>query len=382
MVGKIYIHEHGYSVNKLICMSMICLIICVGLLPACTLFEKRADRDFTMDGEILLAYTGENAVVDIPENVSKIEGNTFGFSPNASEITTINLGANVKNIDLAAFCGLSSLSSISVSKENPHFLSVDNFLLTTNGSIIFCFGTSKPDINYLINKLSEDSIDIPLYKDGYKLIFNDAVLSFTEYPSTDRDIPTIEDGILVEMSAKGHTVKFTSPINYYGDHAWTVFEADSVIVFSDLIHGSVGDTYVFTDEGLYEQHNSENDIFSDYNSPIVVFGLGEDGKLTYTCQPIKFVNSGSDSVYLQYCVGVDEIYIEYGTAIFENGQPIYTAKTQTSVVEHFGKDELKESYRLFRDFALTQGSDISNSLEEYLKNNANKYIKFDPEILN
>lgn len=383
--------KKGFSYKNLFLVKDACALllgigVCISCICGCSLIDSKGYENFEVNENILVSYNGESNVVDVPQSVQEISHNAFGNSLNSDKITNINLGSKVEKIDISAFSELPSLLSVNVSEENPYYMCYDNFLLAKDGGAIFCFGMLDLDIYSLITASDNVVKSIPFYKDGYKIIFHNAVLHFAEgEPEQIIDSLTIEDGLLTRISVDEYSVTFKSPIGYYGDHAWSLFKTENAMVFTDLISYAVGDTYIFTDDGIYEQHNLDYSVHSDYNAPVVVFSPGKDGKLKYTCRPIKFISFDDGGSELVYCVGMDEVYMEIGTVVFENNEPKYIAESTITFVQQYGKDRVQEMYNGICESSSTiSGSGFnsqSETLEEYLKSNSQKYNAFNPSTI-
>ncbi|MBQ8510500.1 MAG: leucine-rich repeat domain-containing protein [Clostridia bacterium] len=90
---------------------------------------------FCIQGGVLLAYTGDDTEVNIPETVREIADYAFYENANASQIEVINLGAGTKKVSVNSFAGLTGLIELKISAENKSFVYEDGIVMTADGEI-------------------------------------------------------------------------------------------------------------------------------------------------------------------------------------------------------------------------------------------------------
>ncbi len=106
--------------------ACLCLIVC-GVMFAMSRTNNDAS-DFLIENGVLVKYTGSEKNIVIPDRVVAIADYAFQKGGNASDIETVTLGKNVKNVGVMAFDSCTSLKAVYVSEKND--------LLKTEGQAV------------------------------------------------------------------------------------------------------------------------------------------------------------------------------------------------------------------------------------------------------
>lgn len=104
------------------------------------------------DGYALYRYKGSSVektytVPDEYEGKAVTELMAFSLA-NAEYLETINIGKNIKTIDVWALTNCPMLKSVNVSEENPNFCSVDGVLYTKDMSALLAYPNGKTPLKY------------------------------------------------------------------------------------------------------------------------------------------------------------------------------------------------------------------------------------------
>lgn len=129
---------------------------------------------FDVQNGKLIGYSGEETVIALPESVSEITSDSF--KNRKESIESIRIGENVMRIADDIFVGMENLSSVEVADSNPYYTSSGSFLVSKTGSTMFMFAREKFDTSIFDYA---DTVGAQNFcKDGFKIVFGDAVLYF------------------------------------------------------------------------------------------------------------------------------------------------------------------------------------------------------------
>ncbi len=318
------------------------------------------------DGQ-LTAYHGNDTKLYLPEAVIKLS--KISFQNSLSDIESIHIGRNVDSIALDTFVNMPLLSSVYADEANTFYVSdqYGKYLASRNGSMIFAIGAKSFDTEIFD---FADSIDAERFCDGgFQVIVGKTVLYFSE--PTELSTST-ENCILERIDAYGQTLELST--NFSGDHAVSIENSDDFALITDLTRG-IGDTYILSDSGIWEQHNTENLSDENYNDPIVRYYLDVDGILNFECRPRKYCFTGCGGDVLIYSTGSDELYCVEGTAEFTDSKPALTAVTKTSLGEHFTEKQLLAEFQMFLSHNLSSSS--IHSINELFEYNSGRFQSFE-----
>lgn len=291
------------------------------------------------DGK-LIGYSGEETVVALPESVSEITSDSF--KNRKESIKCIRIGENVTRIADDAFIGMTNLSSVEVADGNACYSSSGSFLVSKTGSTMFMFGSEKFDTS--IFDYADTVRGQSFCEDGFKIVFGDAVLYFDS--TTDEDLST-STCPLDKIEVFGMSVKLDT--SFQGNHALTLQYADDCFLVTDYTYG-VGDTYIISEKGVWEQHNDEILTPENCNNPIVAVSVDADGSLTFSCKPRKYIFTGSIGDLLVYSCGPDELYSVEGSLYFDGSYPQYSIEKKITLSEKYTDEQLSDEFDAMNSF--------------------------------
>ena len=236
----------------------------------------------------LINYYGSDTTVTLPESIKSISSDAFGSDK--ALIKKIIIGKNVQYIDDNAFQGMCELESVSVDPENNYYVSSENYLAAKDGSTIFLFDTNSLD-SQIFNFADKVGSDI-FCKDGFEIVFKDAVLYFSESPDISLGTASC---ILDHIDAYGKTIYLETSLQ--GDHNINIQFFNSGLLITDYSYG-IGDTFILSYDGMWEQHTFANLDENNCNDSVVNFYTNENGELIFVCMPRKYLYMARPVIYL------------------------------------------------------------------------------------
>lgn len=369
--------------KKLIfCKTILCAFML--FLAGCQQDEKTEENSFVnaefhIKDNVLLGYSGTATDVVIPNSVDTIS--EYAFADSAVEIRKITIPSSVVHIDIRAFFGLSSLQDVVLEEENPAFVREGSYLLSRDGSVIFAIGSDELGLHSSSESVVFDAADRvaapSYYEDGFQLVFYDTILSFRE--PTTKEAYNVESASercrLYQIEGYGHTVT-TLDILIPGDHIVSFYKIEDAFVFTDYVGDGSGDTYLFSESGIWEQHNLEDISAENYNDAIFNFYRSEDGCLKFWCSPRKYLFTGSAGDFIPYSVGRNELYRIYGSVSFSAGEPIFTAEEEVLLSEKYDEAHLELDFEMYHKNVSYTATPPWNTLDELFEYNAKQYEEF------
>ena len=383
--------------------------MCIVLFGAIFAYEHFATKptpditsDFVIENGTLVAYTGSETEITLPDEVITIASNAFSSAENANYITSISLNSSVSSIDEKAFSGLSSLNNVTVPESNSNFIFTDGVLMATDGSIHFSTTAENAiDVQKFVETLyaMESSVDFI----GKRTEFVFGELTVVAQNIIYEYDPYETRFVIESFSVFGQTFNL-SDSQYDSSLSDGVIErnaglnlilTDDVFVYSKT-RSPLGYYLIITEDTVYEYANLTEILPGSeeaknnptwYNDRIYRFDIDESGRLWYICQPRKYLQTQQFFDQIRYCVSLDEIAMEEGYVTFVDGAPVYyPEKTHTA-------NEVYDIEGIFNDwytrvttdenitddyFTLNEIPKVS-SLEELLAYNKKHYVKvFDP----
>lgn len=362
--------------------SLLLMMIIGGLLSGCGTEkmpnheesgnEKHVENSdlnvFDVQNGKLISYSGEETVVSLPESVLEITSDSF--SSKKEDIKSLYIGENVMRIADDAFVGMINLASVKVADGNAYYSSTENFLVSNTGSTMFMFGNEKFDTSIFDYA---DTVGAQNFcEDGFKIVFGEAVLHFDG--TTDKE-PRTSICSLERIDVFGKSVDLNT--NFEGNHAVTLQYADDCLLITDYTYG-VGDTYIISEEGIWEQHNDEVLSAENCNDPIVTVSVDTDGSLIFLCKPRKYIFSGTIGDLLKYSCGKDELYSVEGALYFDGSYPQYSIEKNTTLSENYTDDQLKDEFDAINSSYEQFDSLIKyETIDELFVENKSKYGVFE-----
>ena len=102
---------------------------------------------FIIENGRLLSYTGEETKVYVPSHVNEIANGAFSQN---KTITAVIIPAGVTKIESSAFTACANLAEISISEENPSYVSVNGVVFSEYGRTLYIYPSGKADSSYTI----------------------------------------------------------------------------------------------------------------------------------------------------------------------------------------------------------------------------------------
>lgn len=132
---------------KKIVAVLLLAVMAVGLFSSCATNQSGPQYKENADGYGLYRYksTSTETVFTVPDTYNGkdvTELQAFSIA-NAEYLKELNLGKNIKTIDVWALTKCSELERINVSEENPYFTSVDGVLYTKDMTELVAYPNGK-----------------------------------------------------------------------------------------------------------------------------------------------------------------------------------------------------------------------------------------------
>lgn len=385
------------------------------------------DGDFVIQDGKLLAYTGDDAEVYIPETVTEITADAFKDNESADGIIAVHISSSVKHIDETAFDGLDYIQTLEIDENNENYIFCDGVLMTSDLSLsIAVTKDTAEDFGRLIAAICEIAAveeDRDLFGGNVKIRYGEAEI-WVRYDEEDFDPDASGDMIglyLVSITARGQTYTFdeTVPRALGGSYNMNVnqgkclmIDTEGAFVYSaynpaahwsdafydygiakdrdgmgaDLLLGQ-GFTLFFTEDGIYEvsDHYDLTEDYSDcieqfedeagfgvwvedqYPDVTLTFAEDSEGRLIYFSNPEKYgdflVFGGTYNQPLYRCVSRDEFFMESGYVTFEGGKTVFNREKTYTVADLYDLDEE------YRKKAEQYGSQGYSSADDWLAGN-------------
>jgi len=342
--------------------------------------------DFVIENGTLLSYVGKDTEIVLPQEVTTIAADCFSASENAQNITTISLGSNVKMIEEAAFSGLPSLDEITVPEDNKNFVFSEGVLLKTDGSILFAASYPKEiDVQKFVTTIDSMENMIEFWDKEIKFVFDGVTM--TAHKSAEDSFFTIDT-----FTAHGQTFSLADS-EYYNTsfccngilevNAYLYMKmSDEAFIYSKG-RSSIGYYLIITKDAIYEylrpEEVSDPQIEPEwYNKSTFTYSIDDNGRLTYTREPLKYTFDQTIYHEMKYCVGFDEFALEEGYVTFDSGEVVHHAEKRYTVSERINLYECfntwYDSYKNYSESMLAaMGLPRVNTLDELLRYNSQHY---------
>lgn len=354
--------------------------------------------DFVIENGTLVAYTGNETEITLPDEVITIGSNAFSGAENASGITTITLNSDIKNIDEKAFEGVSALNKINIPESNDNFIFTDGVLMATDGSINFSLSPEGDiDVNKFIDtiRIMENNVDFIGKRTTF--VFGELTIVAQNFISDHDKNDTyfvIETFSVFGQTFNLYDSKYDSSFSsgLIGDDVkYALLLTDEVFLYSKTA-GDVGYYLIITENNVYEYEDTKV-ILPDseearnnptwYNDWVHRYYIDDADRLCYISQPRKYLENESIYEQLRYCVALDELAWEEGYVTFENGSPVHNFEKSYTAGEIYDVDGIFNSWYnwVSTDESVTDEYYTSNSipkvttLDELLYYNSRRYVK-------
>lgn len=289
-------------------------------------------EDFVIEDGVLVQYKGEGGVIILPDEVREIPDDVFTKSGVAGNILTVRLGKGVEKIGEGAFSELYLMSKVDVG-SNPNFFFEDGILGRKDGRQFFFFDGAvfDRDTYATITRHYEGRVSDTIPSE---IVFRRGIVRGEFF---------MGDFCAESISAYGNEVELSdiSPMGF----GTAVFDFDDWtyrgFVYSyRYTSGIAGDTYVVTEDGVYEFHNGGYCRDDNFLEHVVSFGRDSSGSLTYTMTARRYLE-GEDNTYY---TGDEDFYRETGKVSFKDGEMILEkpTKAETASALFTKKDDTLE----------------------------------------
>ena len=355
--------------KKRILLSAACVVLAlltVSVISFLVVRKPRGNPDvFTVLDGTLVRYDGDGDAVIIPDGVSKIASSAFRGSGKAQNVRSLTISKDVEEIEPASFEPLKALESVSVDPENKTYETIGNVLVKKDGSYAFASIGAFPEkttdqiLSDMIDLMEQNRISLRAIEVGNAVI--------TVERQEDGEIGFIGYKVR-EVSAFGKTVSFgDEDLWLTGNGKFQAFEVGGCLVTGYVSNGGFGKTCFLTEKESVTVETPLRDAEDEYNRSVVTF-FRENGEIRYSRIPFKYYNIQAEGGVLEKCVSGDELFREEGSVRIADGEAEYRRDKTVTVSEHFDLDAEYEKW------CITVGIDRENvTLEEYLKNNAERY---------
>lgn len=336
--------------------------------------QYEPESDFIIEDGVLIAYTGCETEVVVPDEVRIITDKSFSGKALAKTVTAIHLGAAVEQIDEKAFCNLTDLESITVDENNPVYFSDKGVLIKRDGTLYYQPPKYVGEA-WTIDELIEEM-------EGKNEFFND--ISKISVGQAVIDLKFVDNGIknckrycyMTSISAYGYEKVFDEPV---GLKIMDILQFDGIFIMAENYYGG-GDKIVCTKDGItdiledkrIDELNPETNLMECGSA--ISFNYRDDGRIGYVRRPNKYT-AIQDASYLLRCVARDELCMEKGYAIFENNEFAYYPEKVFTVSDC---RDIDGEFQMFKSFDLSGwASEIQNAqtLDELIEYNKTVYAR-------
>ncbi len=344
------------------------------------------ESDFVIEDGVLIAYTGCETEVVVPDEVKVITDKSFSGKALAKTVTAIHLGAAVEQIDEKAFCNLTALESITVDENNPVFFSDKGVLGKRDGTLYYQPNKCIEDSYAFHEVIEEMQKKNDYFNDVTRISVGQAVIDLKFVDNGIKNCP--RQCYMMSICAYGHEKLYDDPKSLSGNfHVYLIQSDDAFIMqFSNagLARGFPGSGYtiIFTEDEVIELNNNnkqseyynvnpETNLLEPVSS--IAFVYRDDGKIGYVRIPSHYHGIIFLSDVITNCVARDDFYRETGYAEIENGEIIYYPEKTFTVSDYYDLDEcfqfLKENIDDLNEYNKFE------SLEELMEYNRKTYAK-------
>ncbi len=145
--------KHPFKNKNFLRWGSIAACFCLLLVGALALIPNLVGNNtagFVVEDGVLLAYTGKDENVIIPDNVVCIADYAFRESGNAEIVKTVTLGKKVSTVETFAFDGCINLNTVSVSDENKSIQMDNGAVLSEDGKQLIYLNTTNDVKTYTV----------------------------------------------------------------------------------------------------------------------------------------------------------------------------------------------------------------------------------------
>lgn len=290
---------------------------------------------FKIENGVLLAYTGTDTEVVIPNEVTAITSSAFAAAPSPDNITSITLGTNVESIEALTFSETKNLTSITVPKENTNFCYQEGVLLAADGSLAVDIARSyESRVDLFLDVVGNMIGGENIFADKASFVFGKTEISVDVQDSESESLPF--DYYITAIDFNGAHLELDHITSMSSNSAWNLYQSDDMLIYSDMNQSGYGTGYLFADGEVQDISNPQT---REYNDSIYLYGTDETGKITYQRQPHKYVDDGESVSDLLYCTGRDELFLEEGYVLLDEGNLTYVPSAVYTVEEKWDLED-------------------------------------------
>lgn len=310
-----------------------------------------------VENGLLMAYTGTDTDVVIPDGVARITAASFHENPSVRKFKTVHLSETVKQIDTDAFSEMTSLEAITVSAANPNYVSSEGILGAKDGTLYFTPAAYFDPEQAFFEIIDAMEQDVERYSNISQISFGIGVLGVEFVTSDPGEEYEMTKCLVTSISAFGYTIDKTNE-----DLGFPLFAAletrfvqtDEAFIMSYGVFNN-GRKWVFTEKGVHvfndymASESEEADAWGNKGpcTSVIHFEKREDGKIGYVRRPDKYCEMQS-IVAIFVCVSHDEFAREEGYITFdEDGEIVYHPETRYTADEVF---DLEKEFEIWLDW--------------------------------
>ena len=330
-------------------------------------------EEYIIENGVLISYVGSDTVLTLPDEVETIRENAFRSSPSVADITSIRLGASVRNIEVGAFTGMHSLTTFEVDPMNPTFYAYgEHALASTDGTLyigvsIGLDGTKGSDVMVVYCDIVMGTVD----GNGItRFVCGPAVF---EVECRKRE-EVNEDGYWVDIkSLKAYGQEYIPERGDIGMDSLAFFEeGDGYIVFVSQSDRCL--RWIVAEDGtVLADEKISNDWFDsseNFNLSVIEYYRRDgDNRMMYKRTLGKYFRQQSTILY--FVVARDEFCQEEGYVTLENGALVYKPEVVKTVSDVY---DLEEHFEWERSDHIERGLPFPyQTLDELIADTAQKY---------
>lgn len=329
------------------------------------------DTVMVVENGVLLAYTGGETEVTIPDTVTRIAKTAFS-APGAENIRTVTIGRGTAEIDSEAMYSLTGLSDIRVSRDNAYLAVTDGMLYRLDGTQVFNIARNDLDGNALFLLLNSLDTDPTVSGRTAQVVFGKAVLTVACEP-TDAFSDDGRVNCCRIKRIRYHDKELELDDPFYGNNeiGFLCDEADGILVYTHTDSGK----YIFMQDAVKKVPEP---LSSDPNGSVYDFGWDlSDKRISYTRMPRKYTAVQEYYSILAHCVSKDEFYLEKGY-LCGNGGTVsfcptgkYTLREKLKEVSPFHLD-LSEMFDSLKQSDFPGLAEFA-TLDDLLRYNSSRY---------
>lgn len=328
--------------------------------------------DYILDGTKLIGYIGNDTELTLPEEVTGIAADAFKDAPSAAQITKLNLGANVTEIEVGAFTGMHSLCTFTVDAQNPQFYAYeDHTLVSLDGTLFFTeIDETGEAFEFLFEGIIEEVEAGERAPDGFTSYVLGPAKVDIEFELYDEQSGEYRC-FLSAVTAYGNEYILDTPLQmWWGNGSIQTIPGEGYFVVADLVDvkNDILRYVIFAEDGMQELEDSPIEIPSDHAlSFYKFFRVQEDTELHYKRTLRKYSAIHALYMVLDFCVARDEFCEERGVVQYSGGKLSFQPENTFTISDKY---DLVEVFKWCKENGVFEEY---STLDELLTANAEKY---------